>query len=224
MAKSSPPSVDAFEQAVAYWRALVPVTDAEFQQLADDLKPLAFRVAAGAQADLVTQVYEALDSAIADGTTFEDFQDDVSERLGDSWGEAEGAPSLENTFRTSVMTAYAGGRYEIMDQARESHPMSRFDVIEDSRLCDICEPLDGVIRPADEWTGKTPPLHYQCRCILTPLTEDDAQKEGVADKVPDTDVGEGFGNPERGQNWEPDVSAYPAPIQDILGRRLSSDE
>jgi hypothetical protein len=101
--------------------------------------------------------------------------------------------------------------------------MSRYDAIEDDRLCDICEPLNGVIRPADEWTGKVPPLHYQCRCILTPLTDDDAQKEGVADKLPDVEPLEGFGNPERGQAWQPDVDSYPPEIRDLLDRRISDD-
>lgn len=40
------PSVDAFQEAVAWWRARVPVTDEEFQQLTEDLQPLAFRVSA----------------------------------------------------------------------------------------------------------------------------------------------------------------------------------
>lgn len=221
---SAPASPDQFQEAVAYWRSRVPVTDEEFQQLTDDLKPLAFRVAAAAQADMVTQVYQALDSAIANGDSFDTFKDDIADRLGDSW--TDDAPSLENTFRTNVMTAYSAGRYEIASDpdVRESHPMARYDVIEDGRTCEICEPLNAVVRPQEDWTGTTPPLHYQCRCILTPITEEDAQKEGIADKIPDTGVLDGFGNPERGQAWEPDVSAYPEDIQSILNRRLGDAE
>ena len=221
---NSAPSVDAFKEAVAWWRARVPVTDEEFQQLTEDLQPLAFRVSAATEADMVTQVYQAIDSAIANGDSFETFKENITDQLGESW--ADDAPSLETTFRTNVMSAYSAGRYEIASDpdVRETHPMSRYDVIEDDRTCDICAPLDGVIRPAEEWTGKIPPLHYNCRCILTPLTDDDAQKEGMASSIPDTDVDEGFGNPERGTAWTTDVSSYPPEIQSLLERRISDDE
>jgi SPP1 gp7 family putative phage head morphogenesis protein len=46
---------------------------------------------------------------------------------------------------------------------------------EDSKVCEICEPLDGVVVDvgdtfiSKEWEGERPPVHNRCRCMTTPV-------------------------------------------------------
>lgn len=220
-----PPSAspDAFAEAVAAWRKRIPVTDEELAQLTEELRPFAFTVASTTQADMVQQVYEALDTAIAQGTTFEDFKEDISNRLGDSWSEASEAPSLETVFRTNVLTAYNDGRDEIIDSAKETHEYLRFDAIHDDRTTEECLALNGTILPVDDsfWDTHRPPIHFNCRSILTPLRLEDAEKEGISDKAPDVDPDDGFG--ERSRDWSPDAKDYTPEIRSLLERRIDNE-
>ena len=60
-----------FQEAIDDFLKRVPMTSDEYDQLEAAEQEFAFTVANVAQADLVADVYEALQSAIAEGTTFE---------------------------------------------------------------------------------------------------------------------------------------------------------
>jgi SPP1 gp7 family putative phage head morphogenesis protein len=221
--ETPPASPDAFQEAVAAWRKRVPVTEDELAQLTEELRDLAFNVAGITQADMVTQVYQALDSAIANGDSFDTFKANIADRLGESWSEDAQAPSLETVFRTNVQTAYNDGRDSIIsnDAIKESHPYLRYDAILDDRTSDICAELNDTTLPQDDefWDSHRPPMHFNCRCILTPITQDDGDRDGVDKQGPAIEADDGFGG--RASSWQPDPKDYPDEIQGILDRRLS---
>jgi SPP1 gp7 family putative phage head morphogenesis protein len=227
MPPADPPAdPDRFEEAIRAFRARVPMTDAEFAELEAGEEKKAFRVAGLTQARAVQEVMDALDRAIADGTTLEDFQAEVGGMLAEAWG-AEDAPRVETLFRTNVMQAYNDGRAEVFadPEVRKSRPYLRFDAVGDSRTSDICEALDGKVLPADDpfWRTHSPPLHPNCRSILTPLTDEEAADEGVTKGKPDTDgaaPAEGFGKPADNDNWQPDTSGLDPGVRKVLEERI----
>lgn len=75
-----------------------------------------------------------------------------------------------NIARTEVMNALVRGTAESWVQARKAKLLTRKQVAEiivtdDSRLCSICEPLDGVQVPIDDFSSH-PPFHSMCRCAI----------------------------------------------------------
>lgn len=218
--------VDRFDEAVRAFRKRVPMTDEEFDKLSAEERARAFTVANVAQADVVQEVFDALDSAVENGTTLADFKDQVGEQLSEAW-EGEDSPRMEAIFRTNVMGAYGAGADEILSspETKEARPYCRQDGIEDDRLCPICEPLVGVALPADDpyWASHVAPFHVNCRCPpRTPLTEDEAQEEGVDVEAPEAEAADGFGSPEKFDDWEPDTSDYDEHIAAELDRKLAS--
>jgi SPP1 gp7 family putative phage head morphogenesis protein len=163
MASASPPSPDRHDEAIRYWRSKVPMTDEEFAALEEEEQRKAFFVAGVTQARPLQEVFVALDDAIANGKTLEDFKAEVGPQLAEAWG-GEDPARLETVFRTNVMSAYNGGRHEIFSEpeVREARPYLRFDAVGDSRMSEICEALDGKVLPADDpfWLTHTPPLHH----------------------------------------------------------------
>jgi SPP1 gp7 family putative phage head morphogenesis protein len=131
---------------------------------------------------------------------------------------------VSTIFRTNLENAYSAGRHAIYTApaVKEARPYLRFDAIGDERTCEECSALDGVIRPTDEWTNLTPPLHFNDRCILTPLSPEEAEDEGVSDGLPPVEADEGFGGApsEEGTDWKPDLSDYSMEIADVLRERL----
>lgn len=209
---------EKFAEAVRAFRARVPMTEAQFSQLTEEAQQRAFTVARVAQADVVTQAWEAIDRAVEQGTTFEDFVADVGDQLESSWG-GEIPGRLETVFRTNVMGAYNAGRMELINDpdVKEARPFWRFDGIGDSRQSEICEPLDGTVLAADDpfWAKHTPPLHFNCRSVITPLDPEEAAELGISEKTPDTAAADGFGAmPDTSDAFAPDLKAYPPALRE----------
>lgn len=214
------------EEAIRQFRKRVPMSDAQWAKLTEAEREFAFKVSGVAQADIVTDVWLAMDRAIRDGTTLEDFKAEIGGQLEAAWG-VEDPARIETIFRTNALDAYNGGRHEILShpEVKKARPYLRFDAVMDSRTSDLCDGLDGTVRPADDpfWHTHSPPLHFQCRSILTPLTDEEAADEGVDDEPPDPELqpDEGFGRPPTvGGDWEPKLSDYPPAIASILRERL----
>ncbi len=213
-----------FEEAIAALRRRVPMTDDVFSALEADELEFAFTVADVAQLDVVLDVYEAIQSAVADGTTFEDFKAAVGDSLESAWGEEYGA-RLDGVFRTNVMTAYNGGRHAAAMAVKDDRPYWRFDGADDGRTSDICRPCIGVILAADHawWRTHYPILHPNCRHRVSTLTKAQAEHEGITDRPPSVDVPAGFGlapSGGGGSAWEPDPEDYPDDLRAALEDRL----
>ncbi len=211
-----PADPDAFPQAIRWFRSRLIMSDEEFAALEDASYERAFTVAGVAQLDLVTEVWEALDRAIAQGETFGDFQGAVADKLAAAWG-GEQPWRVETIFRTNVQSAYSAGRWQQMQApaVMAARPFRRYSAIFDQRECPICAELDGAVRPADDawWRTHNPPMHFNCRCHVVTLSKAEAEAEGVDPSGPSVDAAEGFGGaPSETDDWQPDLSEYPGPL------------
>ena len=174
-----------------------------FDELAERERKHAFTVAGVAQLDLIQQVKEALASAVAEGKTLEEFKDEVGASLEAEWKGTVANPGarLETIFRTNVQSAYNAGKHHAATEpdALERRPYWQFVAALDNRTTNICRPLNGKVIKADDpfWNDHTPPLHFNCRSTIRPLTEEQAKQRGIAtgDEIPARVSAEGFGRP-----------------------------
>ncbi|MGI8922745.1 MAG: minor capsid protein [Fimbriimonadales bacterium] len=75
------------------------------------------------------------------------------------------------------VAAYMFNRGRITEFAKNKAIVGlEYTAIMDTRVCEICYPLDGLVLPIDALTaapyplfGIIPPLHWQCRCTFMPL-------------------------------------------------------
>lgn len=220
-------SQDKFDSAIKAFRKRVPITKDEWRKLTSLERENAFTVARVTNGRVLQDVCDAVDKAVEWGTDFDQFRADVELSLIQEWG-GEIPGRLETIFRTNLITTYAEGRHAIYSSptVKQARPYLRFDAIEDDRECDICEPFNGVIRPQGEWGQRVPPLHYQCRCQLVPLSKDEAEDEGIADGLPDVDVDADFGHApsKQGDNWDFDLSTMPTELRDLVERSITEPE
>jgi len=81
---------------------------------------------------------------------------------------------LENIVRTESMAAYNQG---ILNTYRTNRFIVavQFNAILDARTTSWCRNRDGLVMKLDDdrLAANTPPLHYQCRSVLTPMDEFD---------------------------------------------------
>ena len=221
-----PGNLSGFDTAVAWFRARVPMDEADFADLSDALKAQAFHVAGVTQLELVTQVWEALDAAITDGTTLDDFKDAIQDKLTSAWG-GEQPYRTEAVFRTWVQRSYAAGRYETMTSpvVKKLRPYWEFVAIDDSRTSDECSDANGTLLPVDDpyWATHNPPLHVNCRSTVISRTPDDALEQGLTQDPSDTPPQEGFGDPPD-REFKKDLTGYPpALVASLKGREAEDD-
>lgn len=209
-----------FDEAVSWFRKRVSIPKAIFSALRAESRRKAFTIANVAKLDLVHQAWKALDSAIAKGTTLEDFKKEVGPALRAAWAGSVDDPAwrLETIFRTNVQHAYSAGRYRqaTTPEVIEDRPVWMFDAILDGRETEFCKACDGTKRPADDpwWNDHYPPAHYNCRSSVITLTEEQA---GKLSKAPTIAAQDGFGKaPTDTDAWTPDVSKYPEELQKLL--------
>lgn len=220
---SPPADPDRFDEAIRVFRRRVPMTDPEYRKLEAAERQRAFWVAEVTEARAVQEVMDAIERALRDGTDLQVFKAETGAMLAEAWG-GEDAPRLETVFRTNVMNAYNGGRHEIFSDpvVREARPYLRFDAVGDGRTSEICDELDGKVLPADDpfWLTHTPPLHPNCRSVVTPLTDEEAEAEGIATRAPETGPAEGFGRPPEPETDKPDLGSFDPAIRSVLRDRL----
>jgi SPP1 gp7 family putative phage head morphogenesis protein len=224
--QTAPADPVRFHEAIDAFRRRVPMTKDQWDELDDAQREQAFTVAGVAQADLVSQVYEAIDSAIENGDDIDDFKARVSDMLAGQWG-GDSPSRVETIFRTNLSSAYNAGRHAVFSApaVKEARPYFRYEAIDDAELeeCDICAPCLGVVLPQDDpwWSEHMPPQHFNCRCSFSAISAEEAGEndDAVDEEGPDVDADDGFGDrpSETGADWDgPDLGDYPAAISDVL--------
>jgi SPP1 gp7 family putative phage head morphogenesis protein len=223
----SPDPLD-FEEALAWFLGRVPMTRSAFEALEAEAKRRAFFVSNVAQVDVVEQVMTSLDKSLAEGSTLAEWKADIGDKLEAAWGDdvANPAHRMETIYRTNVQGAYGHGRYEQQTDPAvlKRRPYWRLDVLVDNRTSDVCRPLAGVVKAADDkfWDDHTPPLHFNCRSTTVALTNAEAEAEGITETPPKVDAGEGFGRrPVRANEWTPDAAVYSPEVKDELEAKLT---
>ncbi len=205
------------EEAIAWLRSRVPLTDEEWQKLTGSAKRKAFKVAGVAQIDIIADTLRAAQAAVANGTTLADFKKTIGPKLEQAWAGSVDNPAwrLETIFRTNVQSAYGAGRWRQMKApaVTKYRPYWQLDTVKDLRQSDICKAFNDppVILPHDDpfWDTHTPPLHHNCRSGIRSLRKSQAEAAGITEKAPDVDAAKGFGGLPDESEWDPDPKAYP---------------
>lgn len=209
---------DRFEDAIAWFRKKKLIRKPAFEKLTAKAKAASFTVAGVAQMDLMQEVWEAVDKAIASGETMAAFRKRVLPALKKSWGGKEIPGRLNTIFRTNVQASYSAGRVNqlLTPEVRRIMTFWKFSAIRDDRTTKhICLPIAGTILPAGHpWFRKrTPPLHYQCRSAILGLRASDVKDQGGATKKPKLAKPQpGFGEIEPIGKWKPDLKRYAKPL------------
>lgn len=214
-----------YDDAVEWFRSRLNLTDEEFEAIDSEARRKAFVIADVAQLDIIDQVWQALERAISNGTTLQDFAAEVGGLLSAAWGKDD-PHRLETIFRTNVQKAYNRGRWKQQHDpvVQVLRPYYMYDALLDSRTSDVCNELNGTVLPIEDpfWSSHLPPVHHRCRSSLRNLTEKQAKRRGISEARPEVDVPEGFGEaPELETDFQPDLEKYPSALREQFERKRS---
>lgn len=142
----------------------------------------AFVVAGANRDDLVADFRAAIDKAIAEGTTLEEFRKDFDQIVAKYGWSYNGGRNWRSRviYDTNLRSSYSAGRYQQMQALKQTRPYVEFHhtPVAHPRAQHVA--WDGMILAADDpwvkahWT----PLGWGCQCVWYSRSERDLRRRG----------------------------------------------
>jgi hypothetical protein len=191
-------------EVLAYFRNKVTTPSFDWRDVWNEEHATAFTVAKATQLDVLESIRQAVDTAIAEGQPFAQFQAGLTPRLIALgwWGKqvvsdpATGLPvnaqlgsphRLRIIFDANIRSANAAGLWQRIQRSKDVLPYLQYMETTSREPRDEHRAWAGqpVILPVDHpwWHTHYPPNGWQCKCWVLQLDEDDAADAGY---TPDT--------------------------------------
>lgn len=158
----------------------------------------AFTVAQSVQADILNEVFGALDTAITQGQTLASFQAGLEPLLVQKgwWGKKSIVDAvtgeikqvqlgslhrLSTIFDTNMRVSYAVGRARRIARRAKVAPWLEYISVRDARTREQHRAWHGtILRVTDPWwQTHMPPNGWRCRCRVRQLTDAEMKRRGV---------------------------------------------
>lgn len=237
-----------FQEQIDFFRSKLSLGTQTWTDIREAAHDRSFVVAGAMKADLLDEIRQSVDKAIATGTTLETFRKefrDTTDRLGWPGKAGQGTTGGFNwrtkvIYETNLRTSYAAGREaQLADPGLQKLLPFRRYVHNDSVLHPRPQHLawNGLTLPHDHefWKTHSPPNGWGCRCRVTAVA---APRKGDATKPPagwddmDADTGAPPGI-DKGWGYAPGASVRDelrdlvkgkvAKLPEPLGKALSDD-
>lgn len=185
------------EEAIGYFRQKGYRVGFDYRDVWQQEHQAAFTVAKAMQLDLLAEIRGAVDAALADGSTFQAFQDALKPRLVARgwWGKQEmldpvtgetrqvqlGSPRrLQVIFDTNLATAYSEGQAERIEANKALFPYLLYDGANSVHPREQHRAWDGLVLRADDpwWQTHMPVKAWGCKCTVVQLTQRMMDREG----------------------------------------------
>ncbi|MFZ5746370.1 MAG: phage minor head protein [Pseudomonadota bacterium] len=170
-----------------------------WQDVWQDAHKLAFTVAKAMSRDVLETIREAVDKAIVEGRTLEEFRRDLRpelERLG-WWGRKPmidpqtglretvqlGSPRrLKTIYQVNMRNAYQAGRWERIERQKAAFPYLRYTSVLDGRERPEHHAWHGTVLPVGDawWDTHYPPCGWGCRCTVQAFSAKMLDRRGYA--------------------------------------------
>lgn len=170
-----------------------------WQDIEPEEHAIAFAVAKATKADVLDDVRSAVQQAIDEGRTLEQFKRDLIPTLqAKGWwgrqvmtdpltGEVDevqlGSPRrLKTIYDTNLRTARAAGQWERIERTKKLLPFLEYRLGPSAEHRPAHEAKAGLILPVDDpfWDEWMPPNGWGCKCWVRQVTRAEAERHGVS--------------------------------------------
>lgn len=182
-------------EAIDFLRNKVDVPTARWTDLWQEQHSVAFTVAGAQNEAMLKDFHAAVDNAIANGGTLEDFRKDFDNIVGQYGWDYNGSRDWRSKviFDTNVSMAYSAGRWEQIQSVKDQRPYLLYRHLDgQAHPRPEHEDWDGTVLPVDDpwWQTHFPPNGWYCHCWVESLSADDLERQGltVSDQAPDSSL------------------------------------
>ena len=203
MAAKKWPSGPPPKEALRFFRAKKLRPGFDYRDVWRAEHATAFTVAKAMEADVLTDIRQGLDQALAEGKTFRQFQAELTPRLQEAgwWGRKEvvdpvtgkrvsaqlGSPRrLRTIYRANMRTARGAGQWERARRTVKARPYAVYRLGPSSEHRPEHVAWEGKVLPLSDpwWRTHWPPNGWGCRCWVRTLPEREARRLGGPHRAP----------------------------------------
>lgn len=189
------------EEALEYFRAkgfAAALDRFSWKDVWADEHDRAFTVAKAISDDVLGDIRQALDDALAAGTTFETFKKTLTPKLQARGWWGKGAVTdpktgetklaqlgserrLEIIYDTNLRTANAAGRWARTVRNKTLMPFLQYIQIQRPSARDEHKPFHNIVLPVDHpfWRTHYPPNGWLCGCMVRQVSARTMEREGL---------------------------------------------
>lgn len=183
------------ERAIEYFTAKGLRITAGWRDMERGAHAGSFTVAGVLKGEVLTDIQGALNSALQNGDTYQDFLNKLRPQLkARGWwgipndpttgevlqGRAMTPHRLRTVYQNNMQSSYMAGRYKAQLENADQRPYWKYVAILDSRTRPRHRALNGRIFRYDDpiWGVIYPPNGYRCRCRVIALSAEEFDAEG----------------------------------------------
>lgn len=185
------------KEALDYFRFRAPKVGFDYRDVWLQEHAHAFTVAKAMEVEILMDIRAALDKAIADGTTLEQFRKDLTPLLQRKgwWGKKEmtdprtgkrvvaqlGSPRrLRTIYRANIRAARAAGIWQRAQRTKKTHPYLLYELGPSKEHRDQHRAWAGTLLPVDDpwWNDHFPPNGWGCKCRVRQVSRREAERLG----------------------------------------------
>ncbi|WP_072379780.1 phage minor head protein [Novosphingobium sp. NDB2Meth1] len=211
------PRLDPAE-AIAFFRAKGWEIAFDWRDVWAEENIRAFTVAKAMSRDLLEDIRGAVDTALAEGQTLQQFAKDLAPKLfAKGWwgkklmtdpatGEQKvvqlGSPArLRTIYETNLRTSYMAGRWQRIEKGKALFPFIRYVSVLDGRERPQHHAWHGTILPVDDpwWDTHFPPCGWGCRCDGQPINRRIMERRNWKSEAPPKFVERSYVNKRTGE-------------------------
>lgn len=189
--------------AIAFFRQKGYLIGFSWEDVWQQEHQAAFTVAKAMQLDILRDIREAVDSALADGITFEQFRKELAPMLVQKgwWGRADlrdplsgevknvqlgSTRRLKVIYDTNLRTAHSEGQWARIQRNKKAFPYLKYDANNSEHPRLEHSAWDGLVLPVDDpfWKAHYPIKAWGCKCGVTQLDEDTLDELGLKPSGP----------------------------------------
>ena len=188
------------EQAIAWFKSKGLQFTWDWSEMWHEAHTVAFTVAKVTKADILIDIRTALEEAIQNGTTFEQFKKDLIPTLQHKgwWGKQDAIDTatgelrtvqlgsqyrLKTIFNVNIQTSLQVGHYKAMTDpdVMKARPYWRYSAVMDGKTRPTHRTWNGIILPAGSswWDTHYPPNGWNCRCTVVSVSKRELERDGL---------------------------------------------
>jgi len=185
------------EKAIAYFRQKGFAIGWSWRDVWQEAHAKAFTVAGVMKMDVLVDIRQAVDKALASGQSYSDFEKELipvlqrrgwwgrdaqtNKETGEVLGKGLSPWRLKTIYQNNLQPAYMAGRWKFFVDNQANRPYLEYVAIMDKRTRPAHAALNGLVFRIDDpfWQSFYPPNGYGCRCRARSRSDDDVTSNNL---------------------------------------------
>jgi len=174
-----------FKEQIDFFKGKVPLDTASWTDIWEGMHARAFVIAGATKDNVLLDMRKAVDKAIADGSTLEEFRKDFDAIVKEKGWAYNGGRNWRTwtIYETNMRQSYNTGReLQMRDpELRKRRPYGLYQLGPSQEHRKEHEAWDGLVLPLDDpwWQTHTPQNGWGCKCRKLMVSDADVERMGL---------------------------------------------